>query len=81
MAFSSPEAHPGVDRHGSNMGAGLVMEAVMNSLKHHEHASHSYERMARLQEWLGRLMVPIAVAAMGAALAYGLLNSTGHVTW
>ena len=53
----------------------------MRSLKHHEHASHSYERMARVQEWIGRLMVPIAVAAMGAALAYGMLSSTGHVTW
>jgi hypothetical protein len=53
----------------------------MNSLKHHRHPGHSYERMVKFEEWVVKLAVPLAFVAMGAALVFGLLNSTGHVTW
>ena len=51
----------------------------MNSLKHHHRLSaHS---AVEFEEWVIRLGVPLAFIAMGAALALGLLTSTGHVTW
>ena len=53
----------------------------MHSVKHHEHSSHSYERMIRIQEWMTWLAAPIALIGIGAALVFGLLTSTGHVTW
>ena len=53
----------------------------MSSLRHHRHSAHSYERMVKFEEWVIKLAVPAAFVAMGAALVFGALSSTGHVTW
>lgn len=53
----------------------------MHSAKHHEHSSHSYERLIKLEHWVAWLAAPLALVGIGAALAFGLLTSTGHVTW
>ncbi len=50
----------------------------MNSLKHHRHSPHS---AVKIEEWMIRLGVPLAFIVMGAALVFGLMTSTGHVTW
>jgi hypothetical protein len=53
----------------------------MNSVKRLEHSSHSYARLVKIQQWMTWLTVPIALLGIGAAVVFGLLTSTGHVTW
>ena len=52
----------------------------MNKPIHHEHMSHSYERLGRAENWVGWAAVVVAVLA-GAVIMAGLLTTTGHVTW
>ena len=47
---------------------------------HHEHFSHSYERMGRAEAWVGWAAAALAILAV-VAIAGGLLTTTGHVTW
>jgi hypothetical protein len=56
------------------------MEAPVKQPKHHEHPSHYYERVEHLEAWVGKLAIPLAFV-MGAAMLFGLLSSSGHVTW
>jgi hypothetical protein len=56
------------------------MESAMNKPIHHEHVSHSYERLGRAENWVGWAAVIVAVIA-GAVIMAGLLTTTGHVTW
>jgi hypothetical protein len=52
----------------------------MNKPMHHEHRSHSYERMELAESWVGWAAVVVAFL-VGAAITVGLLTTTGHVTW
>ena len=52
----------------------------MTKSLHHEHPSHSYERLGKLETWVGWASVGVALL-VGAAMAIGLMTSTGHVTW
>jgi hypothetical protein len=55
-------------------------ERAMNKPIHHEHKSHNYERMELAESWVGWAAVVVAVL-VGAAIAVGLMTTTGHVTW
>lgn len=52
----------------------------MTVVKHHEHPSHSYERLESFEALISKLAVPVALL-VGAAMAFGLLTATGHVYW
>jgi hypothetical protein len=56
------------------------MEAVMNKPIHHEHRSHSYERLEQAEALMGWVAVAVAFL-VGAVIAIGLMTTTGHVTW
>jgi hypothetical protein len=66
--------------HASAVFPGKAMEAVMNKPIHHEHRSHSYERLERAEAWMGWAAVAVAFL-VGAVIAIGLMTTTGHVTW
>jgi hypothetical protein len=52
----------------------------MNKPIHHEHKSHSYERLEQAEAWVGWAAVVVAFL-VGAVIAVGLMTTTGHVTW
>jgi hypothetical protein len=45
----------------------------------HPHG-HTYQRMNKL-EGMADLLSLLGILALGAAMAFGLLTATGHVTW
>ena len=47
---------------------------------HHEHPSHSYERLEKAEDWMSKLALVVAFL-VGGAMVFGLLTASGHVTW
>lgn len=47
---------------------------------HHEHASHSYERLG-IFEGLADKATLLLIFVLGGLMVTGLLTATGHVTW
>lgn len=52
----------------------------MTKQEHHEHPSHSYERLEKAEDWMSRIGIVVAFL-VGGAMVFGLLTASGHVTW
>jgi hypothetical protein len=59
---------------------GKSEKIVMHKPLHHEHRSHSYERLEQAEGLMGWAAVVVALL-VGAAVAIGMMTTTGHVTW